>query len=76
VEPHGQPIPEHDELLVLRGALARLSPDHRAVVALHLHAGYSVAETADLVGAPIETVRSRLRVARERLRRDLAEGSR
>jgi DNA-directed RNA polymerase specialized sigma24 family protein len=41
-------------------------------VALHLHAGYTVSETAELVGAPIETVRSRLRVAREHLRRELA----
>jgi DNA-directed RNA polymerase specialized sigma24 family protein len=75
VEPTGHPIPEHEELLALRAALARLSPDHRAVVALHLHAGYSVAETAELVGAPLETVRSRLRVAKERLRRDLAEAA-
>lgn len=76
VEPVGHPVPQHEELLALRAALARLSPDHRAVVALHLHAGYSVAETAEIVGAPLETVRSRLRVARERLRRDLAEAER
>jgi RNA polymerase sigma-70 factor, ECF subfamily len=69
-------IADRDDLLTLRAALARLSPDHRAVIALHLHAGYSVAETAELVGAPVETVRSRLRVARERLRRELEEAVR
>ncbi len=69
-------IPDHDERMTLRSALGRLSPDHRAVIALHLHAGYSVAETAALVGAPVETVRSRLRVAREYLRRDLGEAIR
>ncbi len=59
--------------LALRDAFERLSPEQRAVVALHLHLGYPVAETAELVGAPVETVRSRLRLARERLRRDLRE---
>jgi RNA polymerase sigma-70 factor (ECF subfamily) len=57
----------------VREAYARLGPEQRAVVALHLWAGYSVAETADMVGAPLETVRSRLRLARERLRRDLGD---
>lgn len=73
IEQPDERIGDRDDRMALRAAFDRLSPDHRAVVALHLHAGYSVAETADLVGAPIETVRSRLRVAKERLRRDLAE---
>ncbi len=55
----------------LRTAFATLSPEQRAVVALHLHAGYSVKETATIVGIPVETARSRLRLARERLRREL-----
>jgi DNA-directed RNA polymerase specialized sigma24 family protein len=38
-------------------------------VVLHLHAGYTVDETAALLGVPRETVRSRLRVARDHLRR-------
>ncbi len=57
----------------LRTAYAELSAEQRAVVALHLYAGYSVVETADLVGAPVETVRSRLRLAKDRLRRELGE---
>jgi RNA polymerase sigma-70 factor (ECF subfamily) len=55
----------------LAKAFATLPPEQRAAVALHLHLGYTVQETADLVGVPIETVRSRLRLARERLRRSL-----
>jgi RNA polymerase sigma-70 factor, ECF subfamily len=55
----------------LREAYARLSAEQRAVVALHLYLGYSMAETADLVGAPIETARSRLRLAKQGLRMDL-----
>ena len=55
----------------LRDAYGRLSAEQRAVVALHLYLGYSVAETADLVGAPLETIRSRLRLAKQRLRMEL-----
>ena len=61
------------EWSALRSAFGELSADQRAVVALHMYAGYSVAETADLVGAPLETVRSRLRLAKDRLRRELGE---
>lgn len=54
-------------------ALEALSAEHRAAVVLHLYLGYSVPETAEVLAVPIETVRSRLRVARDRLRRLLAE---
>lgn len=57
----------------LRSAYAELSAEQRAVVALHLYAGYSLVETADMIGAPLETVRSRLRLAKDRLRRELGE---
>ena len=55
----------------ISAGFAKLSSEQRAVVVLHLHAGYSVSETAAMVGAPEETVRSRLRLARQRLRREL-----
>ena len=66
-------LPEPAEMVALRTALGRLTADHRAVVALHLYAGYSVDETARILEAPFDTVRSRLRAARERLRRELVE---
>jgi len=66
-------LPEPAEMVILREALGRLSPDHRAVIALHLHEGYSVEETARVLAVPFDTVRSRLRAARARLRRELAE---
>jgi RNA polymerase sigma-70 factor (ECF subfamily) len=69
-------LPEPAEMAVLREALGRLSPDHRAVIALHLYVGYSVEETANALSVPFDTVRSRLRAARERLRRELAENDR
>ena len=62
--------------LALKTAFAHLSPEQRAVVALHLHLGYSIADTASMVGAPIETVRSRMRLARARLRQELSEDER
>ena len=59
---------EPDRDLDLQAALNSLSVEQRAVVVLHYYAGYSVAETAELSGVPLETARSRLRLARGRLR--------
>lgn len=60
-------------LAALGIGLRKLAPEQRAAVALHLYLGYTVEETAQLMGAPVATTRSRLRLARERLRRELAE---
>jgi len=57
----------------LRDAFDRLPVDQRVVVALHHYAGYSVAETAVIIAVPLETARSRLRLARAHLRRSLDE---
>ena len=59
--------------IALADAFRTLPADQRAVVALHLYEGYSVEETARLMDARVETTRSRLRLARARLRRDLGE---
>lgn len=73
IEPTDRGAEPSPDLSALQSAFAGLSAEQRAVVALHLYAGYSVAETADLVSAPIETVRSRLRLAKDRLRDELGE---
>ena len=73
IEPRDHQASEPSTFVALGAAFGQLSPEQRAVVALHLHFGYSVAETAAIVGAPDETVRSRLRLARQRLRRELEE---
>ena len=62
--------------IALSIAFRGLPAEQRAVVALHLYAGYPVDETARLMGASVETTRSRLRLARKRLRRELQEESR
>ena len=76
IEPIGHDGADSHEWADLRAAFARLPADQRAVIALHLHAGYTVAETAAIVEAPLETVRTRLRRAKDRLRQELGESPR
>ena len=73
VEPEDDRAPDATRIAELRHAFERLSAEQRAVVALHLYAGYSVAETASIVGVPLETARSRLRLARQHLRIELED---
>jgi RNA polymerase sigma-70 factor, ECF subfamily len=62
------PQARHEADTQLRIAFDSLGVDQRVVLVLHLYAGYTVEETAAIVGAPIETVRARLRRGRVRLR--------
>ena len=59
--------------LVLRRAIAGLSPDHRQVVALRYFAGLTVPEMAKTLGVREGTVKSRLHRALAILRQQLAE---
>lgn len=54
------PYAESVERAALQQALATISPEHRAVVALHYLEGMTVEQIADHVGAPEGTVKSRL----------------
>ena len=68
------PAPEMTaERMALVSAFRTLSVEQRTACVLHLHLGYGVAETAQLMGVPLETIRSRLRLARRRLRAELVE---
>ena len=69
-DPAGETTPQR---LALTAAFEALTPEQRAACVLHLHLGYGVVETAELMGAGVETTRSRLRLARRRLRADLSE---
>ena len=75
IEPTNVPA-ELAEWADIHAAFGRLPADQRAVIVLHLHAGYTVVETAAIVDAPIETVRTRLRRAKDRLRAELGESPR
>jgi RNA polymerase sigma-70 factor (ECF subfamily) len=59
--------------IALAMAFRGLRIEQRAAVALHLYAGYSVDETAQIMQASLETTRSRLRLARQRLRHELSD---
>jgi RNA polymerase sigma factor (sigma-70 family) len=69
-DPAGVTTPQR---LALSAAFDALTPEQRAACVLHLHLGYGVNETAELMGAGVETTRSRLRLARQRLRVELSE---
>lgn len=62
------PMVSVDDRDALDRAFVRLTPEHRAVFALHHHAGLPLAEIADAVGAPVGTVKSRLHHATRLLR--------
>lgn len=57
--------------MVVRDALARLSEKTRLTVTLSYINGYSHDEVANLLEVPVNTVRSRLRIAKTRLREEM-----
>jgi RNA polymerase sigma-70 factor (ECF subfamily) len=57
-------------------ALMELRPDDRALVVLRHFVSFSYQEIADVLEIPVQTVKSRLFTARERLRLALGEGVR
>ena len=56
---------------VLEPAFEALSPDQRAVLALHYSMGFSLAETADALGLRVGTAKSRLSAGLAALRREI-----
>jgi len=80
--PAGEPIADAPAPLDLEDALGRrqvwqrlvallqkLSPERRAAVALSLLYEHSLAEIAEITGAPLNTVRDRLQTGRSKLRK-------
>jgi RNA polymerase sigma-70 factor (ECF subfamily) len=61
-----------DDRDALERAFQRLSPEHRAVVVLHHHAGFPLASIAEVAEIPLGTVKSRLHYATRVLRESLA----
>ena len=53
---------------ILRGLLAELPSEQAEALALRIVFGHSFEEVASLTGVPLNTVRSRMRLAKERLR--------
>lgn len=68
----GDPTPRVDTALVVERALLRLPVEQRAAVVAVDMPGYSVAETARLLGVPEGTVKSRCSRARAKFAKTLA----
>ncbi len=65
---------ERSDALDLEGALRRLTPDERALLAMRYDAGLDSSEIGALSGRPAATVRWRLARLRDRLRKELSDG--
>jgi RNA polymerase sigma-70 factor, ECF subfamily len=62
-----QVVLETDRRSQLRICLGRLSPDHRAIIDLVYYHDKTIEEVAEIVGAPKNTVKTRMFYARKRL---------
>jgi RNA polymerase sigma factor (sigma-70 family) len=74
-----EPGPEHQvgdrqRREALRGAIRKLSPDHRAVVDLAYFHEFGYREIAEIMACPVDTVKTRMFHARRRLKSLLAGG--
>ena len=65
------PAPQYEDHSDLYTALTALDEKYRLPVVLHYLEGFKTREIAKMLGLPESTVKTRLRTARERLRRDL-----
>ena len=61
---------------LLRDILLQVPAEQAEVLALHFVLGHSLPEVAALTSTPLNTVKSRLRLAKELLRRRLTDGGR
>jgi RNA polymerase sigma-70 factor (ECF subfamily) len=78
-EQPGLPTPGPDDALQqlqlhrqLEHALAALSPEQRAVMELTYYFGYACREVAQIMGCPLDTVKTRMFYARRKLKASLA----
>lgn len=64
---------EREVRMMVRQAIRQLSGAHRDVIDLHYFRGRSYAETAQQLGLKVNTVRSRLQKARQRIRKEMSK---
>ncbi len=64
---------EREARMMIRQAIRRLSRAHRDVIEYHYIRGHSYKETASQLGLELNTVRSRLQKARQRIRKEMSE---
>lgn len=66
--PTADPAVSVDDRDALERAFRRLTPEQRAAFVLHHHAGFPLDATAEIVGVPVGTVKSRIHAATRSLR--------
>ena len=66
-------VQKADKAAALRGVIERLSPDHKAVIDLVYYHEMTVAEVADVLAIPPNTVKTRMFHARKHLHKLLGE---
>jgi RNA polymerase sigma-70 factor (ECF subfamily) len=66
-------VARRDTAAGVREALAGLPPDQQKVIELAYFGGFSQSEIADMIDAPLGTVKGRMRLALEKLRASLGE---
>lgn len=69
--PEEQPSTKQEEIALLHAAMGELSPEHRTVLSLFYVEDMPLGEIAEVVGAPLGTIKSRLHYARCRLKQIL-----
>jgi RNA polymerase sigma-70 factor (ECF subfamily) len=69
----GAEAESHEQLATLRRAIASLRPEEKEVFLLRQNGQLKYEEIADAVGIPLVTVKTRMRLALAKLRRELME---
>ena len=68
-----EPELEREARMMVRQAIRQLSDAHRDVIEHHYFKGHSYEKTASQLGLKLNTVRSRLQKARQRIRKEMTE---
>lgn len=73
IDGHATPLPDHvaaeRRRLLVRGLMESLPEEQAETIALRIALGFSLGEVAAATGVPLNTVRSRIRLAKEALRK-------
>ncbi|MBQ7133288.1 MAG: sigma-70 family RNA polymerase sigma factor [Ruminococcus sp.] len=65
-------VAEKDDYIALHSALKKLKPEHREVLVLHYFRDYPIKELASILSIPEGTVKSRLHLAREQMKKEMS----
>ena len=78
-QPGGEPTESeamrHETATEVHSAIERLSGDQSEVIELAYFGGFSQSEIAGMLGIPLGTVKGRMRLGLEKIRREMVEGA-